>query len=199
MKLKLLGIIGLTLLTANQIMISRGEEFIQAQPIDFAHWILFFGAIFTISFSFIFPKSIFNTTATILTILGIIAHIGMATIDFVIWSYGNNFDEMNNLIFQLKNRPSIWMPFMTVGPSLLFVGLSIQAWKFIRTNPISSIMTIIGSIMIGLSSFLANDRLFIVVAFIIFTAGLILLAFKNDKSGFETNLTENGFKILDRK
>lgn len=60
---------------------------------------------------------------------------------------------------------------MTVGPSLPFVGLSIQAWKFIRTNPIRSIMTIIGSIMIGLSSFLANDRIFIVLAFMIFTVG----------------------------
>lgn len=118
-----------------------------------------------------FQKGIFNTIATILIILGIIAHIGMATIDFVIWSYGNNFGEMNNLIFQLKNKPSIWISFMTVGPSLPFVGLSIQAWKFIRTNPIRSIMTIIGSIMIGLSSFLANDRIFIVLAFMIFTVG----------------------------
>ena len=181
MKLKLLGIIGLILLILNQMMISKGEEFIQSQPIDFAHWILLIGALFTVSFSLIFPKSIFNTIATFLTILGIIAHIGMATIDFVIWSFGNNYEEMNNLIFQLKNKPSVWLPFMTVGPSLLFVGLSIQAWKFIRTNPISSIMTIIGSIMIGLSSFLANDRLFIVLAFIIFTAGLTLLAFRKDK------------------
>lgn len=40
MKLKLLGIIALMLLTLNQIMISKGEEFVQAQLIDFAHWIL---------------------------------------------------------------------------------------------------------------------------------------------------------------
>lgn len=181
MKLKILGIIGLVLLIINQLMISKGDEFVQNQQIDFAHWFLLFGAIFTISFSYIFPKSIFNTIATIFTIIGIIAHIGMATIDFAIWSYGNDYDGMTDFIVQLRNKPSFWIPFITVSPSFLFVGLATQAWKFIRTHPIGSILTIGGSIMIGLSAFLFSNKFLIVLAHIIFSIGLILLAYRKDK------------------
>jgi len=181
MKLKILGTIGLALLIINQFMISKGDEFVQNQQIDFAHWFLLFGALFTISFSYVFPKNIIITIATVLTIVGIIAHIGMATIDFAIWSYGNNYDAMTNFIVQLRNKPSIWLPFMTVGPSFLFIGLATHAWKYIRTHPIGSILTIGGSIMIGLSAFLFSNKLLIVLAYTFFSIGLLLLAYRKDK------------------
>lgn len=183
MKLKILGIIGLILLIINQIMLSKGDGFVQTQePIDFAHWVLLIGALLTISFSYVFPRSIFNTIATALTLLGIIAHIGMATIDFILWSYGDDYAGMNNLIIQLRNKPSIWIPFMTIGPSLLFIGLATHAWKFIRTHPIGGIVTIGGSVMIGLAAFLWDDRLLVVLSYIIFSTGLVLLVFRKDKT-----------------
>ncbi len=182
MKFKLLGITGLILLTINQVMLLKGDEFLQAQSIDFAHWFLLFGALFTIAFSFVFPKSIFNSIATVFTILGIVAHIGMATIDFAIWSFGDDYIAMNEFIIQLRNKPSIWLPFMTIGPSFLFIGLATHAWKFIRTHPIGSIATIGGSIMIGLSAFLSDDRLLVVLAHIIFTFGLVLLVYRKEKT-----------------
>lgn len=163
-------------------MITKGDEFVQNQQIDFAHWFLLFGALFTISFSYIFPKSIFNTIATVLTTVGIIAHIGMATIDFAIWSFGNDYTGMTEFILQLKSKPSIWLPFMTVGPSFLFIGLSIHAWKYIRTHPIGSILTIGGSIMIGLSAFLFSNKLLIVLAYTIFSIGLVLLIYRKENN-----------------
>ena len=181
MKLKILGLIGLVLLIINQIMITKGDEFVQSQQIDFAHWVLLFGALFTISFTYIFPKNNLNTIATVLTIIGIIAHIGMATIDFAIWSFGDDHTGMTKFIFQLKDKPSIWLPFMTVGPSFLFIGLSIHGWKFIRTHPIGSILTIGGATMIGLSAFMFPNRLFIVLSYTIFAIGLALLAYRKDK------------------
>tara|TARA_R110000737_G_scaffold303139_1_gene310303 strand:+ start:159 stop:728 length:570 start_codon:yes stop_codon:yes gene_type:complete len=185
MKLKILGIIGLVFLIINQIMLTKGDEFLQAQQIDFAHWFLLFGALFTISFSYIFPKSIFNTIATVLTILGIIAHIGMATIDFVIWSFGDDHAGMTDLILQLRSKPLIWLPFMSIGPSLLFIGLATHAWKFIKTHPLSSILTIGGSIMMGLSAFLWGDNLLVVLAYIIFSAGLVLLIYRKEKKSIK--------------
>ncbi len=181
MKLKILGIIGLVLLIINQFMITKGDEFVQNQQIDFAHWALLFGALFTISFTYIFPKNVFNTIATVLTIIGIIAHIGMATIDFAIWSFGDDYTGMTEFILQLKDKPSIWLPFMTVGPSFLFIGLSIHGWRFIRTHPIGSILTIGGATMIGLSAFLFSNKLFTVLAYTIFSIGLALLAYRKDK------------------
>lgn len=176
MRLKVLGVIGLVFLIINQMMLLKGDAFIQEQaPIDFAHWFLLIGAVLTISFSYIFPKSIFNTVATVLTILGIVAHIGMSTIDFILWSFGDDHLGMNNLVLQLRDKPSIWLPFMTIGPSLLFIGLATHAWKFIRTNPISALLTISGSVMIGLSSFMWNDRNLIILAYLIFSVGLVLL------------------------
>ncbi len=104
MKLKIIGTIGLVLLIINQFVITKGDEFVQNQQIDFAHLFLLFGVLITISFSYIFPKSIFNTIATVLTIIGIIAHIGMATIDFAIWSYRDDYDAMTAFIIQLRNK-----------------------------------------------------------------------------------------------
>ncbi len=188
MKLKLLGLTGLILLTINQAMLLKGGKFLQAQSFDFAHWFLLFGALFTIVFSFIFPKSIFNSIATFFTILGIVAHIGMATIDFAIWSFGDDYTAMNEFIIQLRNKPSIWLPFMTIGPSFLFIGLATHAWKFIRTHPIGSILTLGGSIMIGLSAFLSGERLLVVVAHLIFTLGLSLLIYRKEKNVLQQNL-----------
>jgi len=192
MKLKILGVIGLAFLIVNQIMLTKGDEFLQAQQIDFAHWFLLFGALLTISFSYIFPKNIFNTVATVLTILGIIAHIGMATIDFVIWSYGDDYVGMTDLIIQLRSKPSIWIPFMTIGPSFLFIGLATHAWKFVRTHPISSILTIGGSLMIGLAAFLWGNKFLVVLAYIIFSMGLVLLIYRKDKLNYHW-LKTDGF------
>ena len=189
MKLKIIGTVGLIFLIINQIMLTKGDVFLQTQQIDFAHWFLLFGALFTISFSYVFPKSIFNTIASALTILGIVAHIGMATIDFAIWSYGNDYGGMTEFTLQLKNKPSIWLPFMSIGPSLLFIGLATHAWKFIRTHPISSILTIGGSVMMGLSAFLWQDNYLVVLAYIIFSTGLILLINRKEKKPAAYSMT----------
>ena len=164
-------------------MLSMGTDFIQQQkPVDFAHWFLLIGAVSMISFSLVFPKSNFNSLATVLISLGIVAHIGMCTLDFQFWSFGDNLTGRNDLIDHLSRIPSIWLPFMVIGPALLYIGLSIHAWKFIKTNTISSLLTIIGTIIIGSAHYMSKNRIFVVLGYVILALGLVLLIYRKNKA-----------------
>lgn len=123
-------------------------------PIDFAHWFNLIGACLLLSFNEVFPKNRFNYIASIVTALGVIAHIGLCTIDFIMFSFGNNDLAREALSIQISNTPSILYPFIIVGPSLLFIGLSLHALNFIKTNTISVLMVLFGSIAIGFSFFI---------------------------------------------
>lgn len=181
MKLKILAIIGLAFLIVNQIMLIGGNEFIQnQQPIDYAHWLLLIGALLCLSLNYIFSDTIFSNTATILTSLGIIALIGQATIDFLWWSYGTDFEGMNKLTNQIMERPSIRIPFMTIGPALFYIGLAIHAGKFIKTHTLWSVLTFIGVIGIGLGAFSFDSRILIVIGHILLALGIIALIFKKE-------------------
>ena len=181
MKLKYLAIIGLVFLIVNQIMLLGGNEFIQnQQPIDYAHWLLLIGALLCLSLNYIFSDNIFSNLATILTSLGIVALIGQATIDFLWWSYGTDFEGMEKLTSQIMERPSIRIPFMTIGPALFYFGLTTHAGKFIKTNTLWSILVFIGVIGIGLGAFAFDSRMLIVVSHILLTIGIVALIFEND-------------------
>lgn len=179
MSKKILGTIGLIFLIISQIIMANGFDFLQAQKtIDFAHWFLLIGAVLIISFSFIFPKSIFNTIATFLTIIGIVAHIGMCTIDFILWSFGDDYAQRDQLISHLINKPVIWYPFIVIGPSFLYAGLATQAWQFIRTHTIYAILTLAGSMLIGLGYVVWQNHTISLIGYILMSIGLILLANK---------------------
>ncbi|GAA5020292.1 hypothetical protein GCM10011506_05140 [Marivirga lumbricoides] len=60
--------------------------------------------------------------------------MGQAVIDFLWWSYGTAYEGMNNLTNQIMERPSIRIPFMTIGRALFYLGLAINAGKFIRKH-----------------------------------------------------------------
>jgi hypothetical protein len=170
-------------------MFSQGAKLAFAQkPIDFAHWFNLIGAVLLMSFNDVFPKNKINSSASFLTTLGVIAHIGLCTIDFIMWSYGN--DEIIKAILSnhISNTPSIFYPFIIVGPSLLFVGLAIHASNFIKTNPISSIMVIVGAPAIGLSFFIFKNGFFMVLSCVVFVTGLALLLYRE-------KYTLNNFKL----
>lgn len=97
--------------------------------IDFAHWFNLIGACFLLSFNDVFSKTKTNKVASVLTTLGVIAHIGLCTIDFIMSSYGNNEIAKEALSHQITISPLIFYPFIAVGPSLLFLGLALQDRK----------------------------------------------------------------------
>ncbi|TPN86279.1 hypothetical protein [Aquimarina algicola] len=135
MKLKTICIIGLSLFVMSYWIFSKGNEFAHSQkPIDFAHWLNLIGAVLLLNFNKIFPKNKLGKVASILTKLGVIAFIGLNTIDFISWSFGTDNDGRDEFFNQLANTPSIAFPFVYVGPSLLFIGLSLHALNFIKSS-----------------------------------------------------------------
>ncbi|MNK79969.1 hypothetical protein D3C87_996660 [compost metagenome] len=146
--------------------------------IDFAHWFNLIGACFLLSFNDAFTKSKISTVASALTTLGVIAHIGLCTIDFIMSSYGNNEIAKEALSQQISNSPSILYPFVVVGPSLLFLGLALHAFTFIKTETLKSLMVIVGSIAVGISFFILKNGVFMFLSCVVFVLGLGLLLYK---------------------
>ena len=169
-------------------MLLGGNAFIQnQQPIDYAHWLLLIGALLCLSLNYIFSDNIFSELATILTSLGIVALIGQATIDFLWWSYGTDFEGMAKLTSQIMEKPSIRIPFMTIGPALFYLGLAAHAIKFLKIHILWSISVLIGVIGTGLGAFAFDSRMLIVVSHILLAIGILVLIIKKD-SGLQTRM-----------
>ena len=187
MKTKTICIIGLAFFVMSYILFSQVSLNTQ-KPIDFAHWFNLIGAVLLISFNFIFPKNTLNSIASIITTIGVIAHIGLCVIDFIFWSFGNNEIKSEELRIQLSNTPSILYPFVIVGPSLLFIGLSLHAINLIKVEPIKVIMVIFGGIVIGVSFFALKNGIFMLVGCLLFALGLALLLYRKDKSIIDNSI-----------
>ena len=182
MKPRILCIIGLILLIIGQSLLAQGFDFLQSQsPIDFAHWALLLGAVFLINFNRVFPKGIINTIASSLTTIGVIASIGMCAVDILLWSYGTNYESRDAVVSQLFNTPSLYLPFFVIGPSCLYIGLSFHAWQFIRTHPISSLMTLIGSLLVGVGLMVFQHGIMMILGIVLFAAGLIALLYRKEE------------------
>nr|WP_294788272.1 hypothetical protein [uncultured Flavobacterium sp.] len=153
-----------------------------SESIDFAHWFNLIGACFLVSFNDVFPKAKINKIASVLTTLGVIAHIGLCTIDFIMSSYGNNEIAKEALSNQITISPFIFYPFIAVGPSLLFLGLALHAFIFIKTETVKSLLVIIGSIAVGVSFFALKNGILMLLSCFIFTLGLGLLIFSKERS-----------------
>ncbi|UOK42133.1 MULTISPECIES: hypothetical protein [Flavobacterium] len=182
MKPKIICLIGLFFFVVSYIMFSQGSKLSYFQkPIDFAHWFNLIGAVLLISFNKVFPKNNLNTVASFLTILGAIAHIGLCTIDFIMWSFGNDDIAKAQLSEHISNTPSILFPFIIIGPSFLFIGLAVHASNFIKTNPISSLMVIIGAPAVGYSFFILKNGMCMALSCLVFALGLVLLLYRVEK------------------
>lgn len=183
---KTLCIIGLVLFIISYIFFAQGSLSTQ-KHIDLAHWFNLIGATFLFAFNFVFPKNKLNSIASVLTAMGVVAHIGLCTVDFIMWSFGNNEIGRNELSEQISNTPSILYPFVIVGPSFLFLGLAAHALNFLKTNPISSLMVIIGGPLVGLSYFIWNNGSMMLLSCLVFAIGLALLLYRNELENWNKN------------
>jgi len=122
---KIFFLIGLIFFLIGQILLAQGNDFVYSQkPIDFAHWFLLIGAVLMIPKVVNFPKKIFSYIGIPLTLVGIVCIIGMCVLDFIWWSFPNETmrREFTNHISQI---PSIWKPFIKIGPSSLVFNLGL--------------------------------------------------------------------------
>jgi hypothetical protein len=179
MKTKHLCTLGLLLFLTSYLLFSKVLPDFKS-PIDFAHWFNLIGACFLLSFNDVFPKNRINAIASLLTTLGVIAHIGLCTIDFIMSSYGNNEIAKAALSQQITNSPLLFYPFIAVGPSLLFLGLALHAFTFIKTETVKSLMVIVGSIAVGFSFFVLKNGVYMLLSCAVFVLGLGLLLYKNE-------------------
>ncbi|KQB40960.1 hypothetical protein [Flavobacterium aquidurense] len=179
MKTKHFCLLGLLFFFTSYLLFSKLLPSFQ-QPIDFAHWFNLIGACFLLSFNDVFPKNRLNSIASILTTLGVFAHIGLCTIDFIMWSFGNNELAREALSNQISSTPSILYPFIIVGPSLLFIGLSAHALNFIKTHFVIVLMIVLSAPAIGFSFFILKNGVYMLLSCFIFASGLGLLLYRNE-------------------
>ena len=143
-------IIGLVFFLIGQVIISKGNDFVYAQePIDFAHWFLLIGVVLLIPQVVSFPKKIFSLIGIPLTIIGITCIIGMCVLDFLWWSFPN--EEMRNeFTNHISNVPSIWKPFITIGPSskIFNLGLLILSFNYFQNNKTGIVLILIANLIL---------------------------------------------------
>ena len=192
-KPKYLCLIGLIFFVTSYVLFSQVSLNTQ-KHIDFAHWFNLIGAVLLYSFNNVFPKNKINSVASLITTLGVIAHIGLCTIDFIMWSFGNDNLGRTELQEQISNTPLILYPFVIVGPSLLFLGLGIHALNFIKTNPISSLMVIIGGPFVGLSYFIWNNGILMLISCLVFALGLALLLYRKEAINLKPQKVNIGYE-----
>ncbi|MBF4486194.1 hypothetical protein [Flavobacterium sp. CSZ] len=191
MTTKQLCLLGLLFFLISYLFFSKVLPDFQV-PIDFAHWFNLIGAWLLLSFNDVFPKNKLNIVASIITALGVIAHIGLCTIDFIMWSFGNNEVAKEALSNQISNAPSILYPFIIVGPSLLFIGLAIHALNFLKTYTIIATMVIVGAVSIGFSFFILKNGIYMLLSCVVFVVGLGLLLCRKETERGDTKQKEFG-------
>jgi len=147
---RIIFLIGLLFFLIGQIILTRGNEYVYNQePIDFAHWFLLVGAALMIPQVVCFPKKIFSYLGIPLTLVGIVCIIGMCVLDFIWWSFPNEAMrvEFTNHLSQI---PSIWKPFITIGPSskIFNLGLLILSLNYFEKGKLGIAILFIANLIL---------------------------------------------------
>ncbi|MDO6598170.1 hypothetical protein Q4512_14700 [Oceanihabitans sp. 2_MG-2023] len=171
-------IIGLFFFLIGQIIMSKGNDFVYAQePIDFAHWFLLVGVVLLIPQVVSFPKEIFSILGIPLTLIGITCIIGMCVLDFIWWSFPNE-ELRNQFTNHISKVPSIWKPFMTIGPSskIFNLGLLILSFNYFQNNKTGIVIILIANLILWHIIPLPFRLIF---GYAITLIGFILILFRN--------------------
>ena len=161
----------LLLMALGQMLLGFGREFIDSQkPIDWAHWLSLVGAV-GVGISVAQTKSgAIGKIARVLIIIGAIAFIGMCAIDFLLWTLPAE-PTIDDVLDEALNSPGIAIPFLWVGPSLLFIGLALKALEWWRLSIWGVTLLISGTLLSGYGQAIGN-RWVVVASFIMMLFGL---------------------------
>jgi hypothetical protein len=144
---------GMAMLTMGQALIAQGPAFVMAQrPVDWAHWLLLLGAL-TLTWRVTeIPLGRTGRFGRLLTMGGAAAFVGMSAIDFILWALPSEAARQA-LGRQALQAPAISLPFLTVGPALLFVGLATVALDWAGLMRWRVALVVIGVGVVGLGQF----------------------------------------------
>ena len=147
---KILFLFGLVFFLIGQLILAKGNDFVYRQePIDFAHWFLLIGVVLMIPQTVVFPRKKFNLIGIPLTLIGIVCIIGMCVLDFIWWSFPT--EEMRNeFTNHISQVPSIWKPFMTIGPSskVFNLGLLILRLNYLEKGKVGIIILLVANLIL---------------------------------------------------
>jgi hypothetical protein len=166
---RLLG--GILLLTAGQTLLAQGHAFVMAlRPLDWSHWLLLLGAV-TLTWRLTeIPIGWLGRVGRVAMVAGGTAFIGMSVIDFILWSLPS---EAARQAFgsQVLQAPAISLPFVSVGPSLLFVGLGTMVLEWVAAMRWRVGLVLGGIMLAGVGQF-GNARWLVVWGHLVILAGL---------------------------
>jgi len=161
----------MVVLMAGQTLLARGHDFVMAQrPLDWAHWLLLLGAV-TLTWKLTeIPVGWLGRLGCLATMAGGAAFIGMSVIDFIFWGLPS---EAARQAFrsQALQAPAISLPFMSVGPSLLFMGLGMMVLEWVVPMRWRVGLVLGGIVLVGFGQF-GNARSFVVGGHLVILAGL---------------------------
>jgi hypothetical protein len=161
----------LLLMALGQMLLGFGREFIDSQkPIDWAHWLSLVGAVGVASSVAQTKSGAIGKIASVLIIIGAIAFIGMCAIDFLLWTLPAE-PTIDDVLDEALNSPGIAIPFLWVGPSLLFIGLALKALEWWRLSIWGVTLLISGTLLSGYGQAIGN-RWVVVASFIMMLFGL---------------------------
>ncbi len=150
MPIRLLFLVGLLFFLIGQLILAKGNDFVYKQePIDFGHWFLLVGVVFLIPQTVLFPKNKIGLIGAILTLVGIVCIIGMCVLDFIWWSFPS--EEMrNDFTNHISQVPSIWKPFVTIGPSskIFNLGLLVLSLNHLEKGKLGILFILIANLIL---------------------------------------------------
>jgi hypothetical protein len=162
---------GLAALTVGQSLIACGPDFVMAQrPLDWAHWFLLVGAVIIMWRLTEIPIGSVGRLGRLAIVVGGIAFIGMSVIDFIFWSLPSEAAR-HAFSSQVLQAPAISLPFISVGPSLLFLGMGAMALEWTYAMHWRAVLVLIGILLVGFGQF-GNERWIVVGGHLVILAGL---------------------------
>jgi hypothetical protein len=162
---------GMILLTAGQTLLAQGYAFVMAQrPLDWSHWLLLLGAV-TLTWRLTeIPVGWLGRLGRLATVAGGAAFIGMSVIDFILWCLPSDAARQA-FSSQVLQAPTISLPFVSVGPSLLFVGLGAMVLEWVAAMRWRVGLVLGGIVLVGVGQF-GNARWLVVGGHLVILAGL---------------------------
>ena len=161
---------GMILLTAGQTLLAQGHAFVMAQrPLDWSHWLLLLGAV-TLTWRLTeIPVGWLGRLGRLVTVAGGAAFIGMSVIDFSLWGLPSEAAR-EAFTSRVLQAPTISLPFLSVGPSLLFVGLGAMVLEWVAAMR-WRVGVLGGIVLVGVGQF-GNARWLVVGGHLVILAGL---------------------------
>jgi hypothetical protein len=162
---------GMILLTTGQALLAQGHAFVMAlRPLDWSHWLLLLGAM-TITWRLTeIPVGWLGRLGRLLTVAGGAAFVGMSVIDFSLWALPSD-DARQAFAGRVLQAPAISLPFISVGPALLFVGLGAMVLEWLAAMRWRVGLVLGGIVVVGVGQY-GHARGLVVAGHLIILAGL---------------------------